>query len=175
MLPAHSRALYHVESVHEGTRNQVLSDIRDRSIKFPTRDSLKVPVVSTSTGAFAAASVPLVEEIVDMILTQAANWDRVVSSTVSRLKSLRRTVEVVNVGPGSSLAHGFERRISAAGLEVRVHDISASAHIPSLAEPVAVVGMAVDMPGAPNANAFWELLQKGESTLSQVGSDPCHI
>ncbi|KAF9646285.1 ketoacyl-synt-domain-containing protein [Thelephora ganbajun] len=168
VLPAHTYALYHVESVHKGTRNQVLCDIRDRGIKFPTRDTLKAPIISTFTGAPATSSAPLVEEIVDMVLTQVVDWDRVVSSTVERLKSLRRPVEVLNVGPGNSLANGFERQISAAGLDVRLRDISISKHVPPVMEPIAVVGMAVNMPGAPNIDRLWELLHKGESTLSQI-------
>ena len=168
MLPARSHALYHIEPVHNTTRDQVLRDIRDRGIKFPARDTLIVPVISTFTGAPAAASVPLVEEIVDMILTQINDWDRVVSSTVERLKSLQRTVEMLIVGPGTSLVLSFERQISAAGLDISVRHTSTPKHIPPVVEPIAVVGMAVNMPGAPNVDRLWELLHNGESTLSQV-------
>lgn len=146
----------------------MLRDIRDRGIKFPARDSLKIPVVSTFTGAPAAARAPLVEEIVDMVLTQIADWDRVVSSTVERLKNLRWTVEILNLGPGTGLAHVLERQISAAGLDVGVRDISSSRHALPAMKPIAIVGMAVNMPGAPNIGGLWELLRKGESTLSQV-------
>lgn len=146
----------------------MLCDVRNRGIKFPTRDALKVPIVSTFTGAPATATAPLIEEIVDMILTQVADWDRVVSSTVERLKSLRRAIEVLNVGPGTSLTRALEQKISAAGLDVSVRDISTSKHIPPAMEPIAIVGMAVNMPGAPNIDRLWELLHKGESTLSHV-------
>ena len=172
MLPANVYAIYHVESVHKETRNQVLRDIRDRGIKFPTRDALKVPIISTSSGVPVTATVPLVEEVVDMILTQTANWDQVISSTVERLKSLGWTVEVLNVGPGNSLATALERRVSAAGLSVHLRDISTSDHSPPVVEPIAIVGMAVNMPGAPNVDKLWELLRKGESTLSQVWVRP---
>lgn len=168
VLPSYTHALYHVESAHKETREKVLCDVRDRGIKFPTRDALKVPIVSTSTGAFAAASVPLVEEIVDMVLTQVANWDQVTSSTVERLKSLQRPIELLNVGPGNSLVNGFERQISTAGLDVRLRDISTSTSMAPVLEPVAVVGMAVNMPGAPNADKLWELLHNGYNTLSHV-------
>ena len=146
----------------------MLSDIRDRGIKFPTRDILKVPIVSTFTGAFAAASTPLVEEIVDMILLKVVDWDQVTSSTIKRLKSLRRPIELLNVGPGSSLADGFERKISAAGLDVRLRDISTSIPVTTALEPIAIVGMAVNMPGAPNVDKLWELLHNGGNTLSPV-------
>ena len=46
--------------------------------------------------------------------------------------------------------------------------ISISEHIPPIMEPIAIVGMAVNMPSAPNIERLWELLHNGESTLSQV-------
>jgi hypothetical protein len=152
----------------QGTRDQVLYDIRDRGIKFPTRDALKVPIVSTFTGLFATANVPLVEEIVDMILIQIADWDQVASFTVERLKNLRRPIELLNVGPGDTLANDLQRRISAAGLDVRLRDISTSLPTSPVLEPIAVVGMAVNMPGAPNPDRLWEILHNGDNTLSQV-------
>ena len=146
----------------------MLCDIRDRGIRFPTRDELRVPIVSTFTRDSANTGATLVEEIVDMILIQVADWDWVVSSTVERLKSLRRPVELLNVGPGDSLANELQRQITAAGLDVRLRDISASLPASPDLEPIAVVGMAVNMPGASNADQLWELLHHGDNTLSQV-------
>lgn len=172
MLPSHIYALYHVGSVHKGTRDQVISDIRNRDIQFPTRGALKVPIISTFTGAPAASSVPLVEEILDMLLTQIADWEEVTSSTVERLKSLGRPIELLNVGPGDSLAKDFERQISAVGLDVSLRDISTSEPTSPILEPIAIVGMAVNMPGAPNVDSLWELIHNGGSTLSPVGVSP---
>lgn len=146
----------------------MLGDVRNRGIGFPPRSALKVPIISTFTGSPATSSVPLVEEIVDMILTQIVDWDKITSSTLERLKSLRRPIQLLNVGPGNSLANDFERQISAAGLDVSLRDISTSEPTPPVLEPIAVVGMAVNMPGAPNADELWELLSSGDSTLSQV-------
>ena len=146
----------------------MLCDIRNRGIKFPTRDALKVPIVSTFAGVFDTASVPLVEEVVDMILIQVADWDQVTSSTVERLKSLRRPIELLNVGPGDTLANDLQRQISAAGLDVYLRDISTSLSMSPVLEPIAIVGMAVNMPSAPNADRLWELLHNGDNTLSQV-------
>jgi len=105
---------------------------------------------------------------VDMILIHVTDWDRVASSTVERLKSLRRPIELLNVGPGDTLADDLQRQIFTAGLDVRLRDISTSLPMSSVLEPIAVVGMAVNMPGAPNADKLWELLHNGDNTLSQV-------
>ena len=146
----------------------MLCDLRDRGIRFPTRDELRVPIISTFTGFSPTAGVTLVEEIVDMILTQVADWDWVVSSTVEKLKSVRQPIELLNVGPGDSLANELQRQIAAAGLDVRLRDISTSLPVSPNLEPIAVVGMGVNMPGAPNADRLWELLHHGDNTLSQV-------
>lgn len=130
-----------------------------------------MPVISTFTGAPVTANVPLVEEIVDMVLTQIVDWDSVTSSTVERLKRLQHPVELLNVGPGNSLIDAFKSQISAAGLDVSLRDTSAhepTSPTPPALEQIAVVGMAVNFPGAPNVDRLWELLCNGDSTLSQV-------
>ncbi|KAJ7704791.1 beta-ketoacyl synthase [Mycena rosella] len=38
-------------------------------------------------------------------------------------------------------------------------------------EPIAIVGMAVNMPGAPDAAKLWELLQNGVNTISEIPED----
>lgn len=80
--------------------------------------------------------------------------------------SLLSPVEVLNAGTSS--AHVFERQIPAPSMGVGVRNLSASRHVSPVMEPIAIVGMAVNMPGAPNIDRLWELLYKGESTLSQV-------
>ena len=35
-------------------------------------------------------------------------------------------------------------------------------------EPIAIVGMAVNMPGAPNVGQLWEILAKGSNTVEEV-------
>ena len=35
-------------------------------------------------------------------------------------------------------------------------------------EPIAIVGMAVNMPGAPNVDRLWEILANGSNTVEEV-------
>ena len=35
-------------------------------------------------------------------------------------------------------------------------------------EPIAIVGMAVNMPGAPNVGRLWEILENGSNTVEEV-------
>ena len=35
-------------------------------------------------------------------------------------------------------------------------------------EPIAIVGMAVNMPGAPNVGQLWDILANGSNTVEEV-------
>ena len=35
-------------------------------------------------------------------------------------------------------------------------------------EPIAIIGMAVNMPGAPNVGRLWEILANGSNTVEEV-------
>ena len=39
-------------------------------------------------------------------------------------------------------------------------------------EPIAIVGMAVNMPGAPNVGRLWEILKDGSNTVEEVRFEP---
>lgn len=39
-------------------------------------------------------------------------------------------------------------------------------------EPIAIVGMAVNMPGAPNVGRLWEILANGSNTVEEVQFKP---
>ena len=44
-----------------------------------------------------------------------------------------------------------------------------------LKEPIAIVGMSVNFPGAPGVAGFWEVLRDGLNTLSEVCDRSCGI
>ncbi|KAF9025638.1 hypothetical protein BDZ89DRAFT_1161644 [Hymenopellis radicata] len=47
-------------------------------------------------------------------------------------------------------------------------DSPSSSLRPPKQEPIAIVGMAVNMPGAPNVSKLWEVLEQGINTISEV-------
>jgi hypothetical protein len=47
-------------------------------------------------------------------------------------------------------------------------DKHVSYHVNLKQEPIAIVGMAVNMPGAPNVGQLWEILANGSNTVEEV-------
>ncbi|KAI0322049.1 beta-ketoacyl synthase [Amylostereum chailletii] len=165
--------LYHTE-VHAGaTRNAVLEDIVRRNIRFPTFNDVKVPIWSTYTGQpiDQQASMSLVAAIVDMILTQPIHWYQVMQSLVTA--SGQHDVRLVNVGPGSGLAKSVKRAfpqesVLMLDLTVSQKPLAVNSASYPIQVPVAIVGMAVNMPGAPDVAKLWQVLEKGMNTISEI-------
>ncbi|KAF7337824.1 Non-reducing polyketide synthase terA [Mycena venus] len=170
--------LYHspLHASGNGARDAVLADISRRGIKFPGFEDLKMPIQSTFSGDFLSRRTPpqgsrLIELVVDMILTQPVNWDLVM---VKMVESLPDTVSVrfLNFGPGTGLLKAIKRafptqeRVSSVDV---TRCVQASApHVRAKQEPIAIVGMAVNLPGAPNTAKLWEVLENGLNTLSNI-------
>ena len=165
--------LYHT-SIHEnGAKVQVLEDIVRRQIRFPAVRDLKAPLRNSFDGQVVDVSSPtsLDELIVNMIFTLPVNWHQVMTSIESAVPK-GAVVHLVHFGPGTGLARSMGRAlpeetfitINATMSEL----VSTNDH--KGREPIAIIGMAVNMPGAPNIAKLWEVLEKGINTVSEVCS-----
>ncbi|KAK0194332.1 hypothetical protein F5146DRAFT_1035319 [Armillaria mellea] len=169
-------ALYHSSSHHGGVRSQVLADVIRRNIRFPTHADIKIPVRSTYSGELLSkspeGSASFVEQVVDMILTQPVNWDKVTEALV-RAAPEGGVVHLLNFGPGAGLTKGIERyfpsgKVSSIDLSTEPIHTSTLQMPSSVQEPIAICGMSVNMPGAPSVAKLWEVLEKGINTVSEV-------
>ena len=166
-------ALYHFPSLLHTVRDEVLGDIASRNIRFPTIADLFAPVRSTFTGEListTSTSANLAELVVDMILIQPVNWDLVVAEA-SYLPPQDSHVQLVNIGLGSSLAKGLEKAFCDRGVRgfSSVGFNEGTAPLKVKQEPIAIIGMAVNMPGSPNVGELWKLLEAGGNTIRTVG------
>ncbi|KAI0051416.1 polyketide synthase [Auriscalpium vulgare] len=175
-IPVHKTSvdtLYH-SSVHtHGARADVLADLARRHVSFPAFSDLHTPIRSTFTGALLEQNddVPLVEAVVDMVLTQPVNWDRLVASMIQATPE-DQVVRLVNIGPGAGLTRSMERAFplrNVLSLDLTAVDKQGGAkpHAPAQ-EPIAIVGMAVNMPGAPDIGKLWEVLEHGINTIAEI-------
>ncbi|KAJ7051783.1 putative polyketide synthase [Mycena amicta] len=152
--------LYHAPVHQEGLRVQVLADMTRRGIKFPDFDDLHVPLRSTFDGNPAnSIAQSLGELVVDMILTQSVNWDCVVE------KLAGTTARLLNFGPGTGLLRTTERALRVSSVDLSKAPAS---HATAKQEPIAIVGMAVNMPSAPNKHKLWQLLEDGINTVAEI-------
>ncbi|THH20593.1 hypothetical protein EW146_g801 [Bondarzewia mesenterica] len=164
--------LYHSSLHANGARNDVLADASRRKIRFPTHSDLSVPVRSTYTGELLCRGHEgsLLEAVIDMVLTQPVNWDSVMLSLGQDIPQ-NRIIRFLNFGPGAGLVRGLESGLSShtvSSLDLTAEATTNSCRHPSVQEPIAIVGMAVNMPGAPNVSKLWEVLQQGLNTVTEV-------
>jgi hypothetical protein len=104
-----------------------------------------------------------------MVLTQHVEMDLAFSNATASLPC-HVPVHIVDVGPGTNLSPDIEHASSPQSdtprsesyLEKHVSDANVKQ------EPIAIVGMAVNMPGAPNVGRLWEILANGGNTVEEV-------
>ncbi|KAA1469652.1 polyketide synthase [Dentipellis sp. KUC8613] len=165
--------LYHSPAHVGGVRDTVLADVSRRGIRFPAYSDIKVPIRSMHSGQLLGAQNEgsLVEAVVDMVLTQSVNWDLVVAALVAATPE-GEVVRLINVGPGAGLTRSMERafplrNVFSVDLTVPESHSTTSGSSP-IQEPIAIVGMAVNMPGAPSASKLWEVLESGINTIAEI-------
>ncbi|KAF7977208.1 hypothetical protein HWV62_4469 [Athelia sp. TMB] len=163
--------LYHSSAHLAFVREQIQRDVISRGIKFPELSDLLVPIRSTYTGHLLDAEMPgsLVELVLDMLLIHPVDWERTVATLKHEagVSSLR----LVNYGPGSSLMKVAEKAIEGTGsvaIDMSLEREQEADERQPKHEPIAIVGMAVNMPGAPDQAKLWEVLEQGINTCTEI-------
>jgi hypothetical protein len=164
--------LYHTPT-QSSIRAQILEDLDRRGVHFPDYTDLKAPIRSTFSGDVInqeTASGTLVETILDMVLLLPVNWNLVVDG-LARSVPDAVPVSLINFGPGVGIARGVEKRFPYGKVSILDVTLDPSSPSPSPAparDAIAVIGMAVDMPGATDATELWSVLEKGLNLASEV-------
>ncbi|KAK1235584.1 polyketide beta-ketoacyl-synthase [Marasmius sp. AFHP31] len=182
VVPLPIDTLYHSPVHCDGIRKDLLADVESRGIRFPTIEDLRVPLCSTFTGEIVSgsdATLSLVEVVTDMILTQPVNWDRV-TKRLSRALPKDVPITLINFGPGVGLTRTTARALPKAAYIDHTLDNKPSLLDPENREthgqiPIAIVGMAINMPGAPTVDKLWEVLEKGINTVTEVPTERFNI
>ncbi|KAG2359143.1 hypothetical protein BDR07DRAFT_1415802 [Suillus spraguei] len=121
----------------------------------------------------------LVDAVIDMIVVSPVEWQSVVQGLGIAVPADAPT-QVLNFGPSSGLLRMLEKSLSTE--KVACTDVAVSgSNTPDgpvennfnfKQEPIAIVGMALRLPGgARNANELWELLERGINTVSEIPAD----
>ncbi|KAF9483554.1 ketoacyl-synt-domain-containing protein [Pholiota conissans] len=167
-------ALYHRQDLRV-VRDAVLADVVSRNIRFPLSSELIAPIRSTFTGDLIFKNAPhtLLEQVVDMILIHPVNWDAVVEKSAAHLPS-GICIKLLNIGLGSTMIKLLERSFSQDKNSCQIVDFADGIKAPRFKvkqEPIAIIGMAVKMPGAPSVTELWEVLESGQNTVSTIPND----
>ncbi len=93
-----------------------------------------------------------------------------VATLASYSGTLQVKPQVLNLGQGSSLARIVTRALKIP-VQAFVDQSIVSENVPSpmvTEDAIAVVGMAVNLPGARDTEELWKLLERGLNTLEEV-------
>lgn len=178
--------LYHNREKLAGLLQQTVEDLRRsipllwssspvsfRSVLFSTIDG--TPIICSTESPATVGKV--VEKILEMIFLEPVDWVSIQASILSDLNlaimSQPEPCEILNFGPG----YGMSRPRQILPKNVNIVDVSAAGNrVPSTPveasglslDEIAIVGMAVDLPGARDAELLWENLVDGVNSCSEV-------
>ena len=113
----------------------------------------------TTTGSLA-------ELVVDMVLTQPINWDLVVSNVTASLPCYMLSM----LAREPAIECAFSLQNIAVDKRSDLNNLLSD----TKQEPIAIVGMAVNMPGAPNVDRIWEIQMVVTLFVRCVLDSSCH-
>lgn len=174
VIPTNIFTLYHNRGLHK-YKHQLMQEFENRQLAFPSQQDLVVPIISTIDGSLiqstkGSSSKDLLSHILDMILMKCTNWVSVEDTIVSFAHDERSQdpghLTVWNYGP----SNGALTRPKEVPENVEVLDVSLELHTGRSSQEgdIAIVGMASDLPGAPDPEALWRNLMNGVNSCSEV-------
>ncbi|CAK5263658.1 unnamed protein product, partial [Mycena citricolor] len=172
-------SLYH-SSDHLLTSQAVLTDLQKHNVCFPTYAMVKVPIYNSRTGQAIngnyVSTATLLECIIDLILVYPVCWNQVLYSVLEDLRFLNSSFMLINFGPSNGLFR--ELTLDLREILSDTRDLT-NLSIPSISlprhDPVAIVGMAINMPGAENIHELWDILQDGLNMASKIPEERFNI
>ncbi|KAH8830354.1 polyketide beta-ketoacyl-synthase [Flagelloscypha sp. PMI_526] len=169
--------LYHSEALRD-TMTLVLDDAARRKINIPDLSQLIVPLRSTINGHLIthSSSESLLSSLLSMVLTEPVRWDPTVSELSADIARLPHSTcyRLLNLGPGFSLLrsldHVFPKDRTSLVEFSATSDVSSILPLPVQIhqEPIAIVGMSLRLPGSGTLSEFWDLLENGHNTISEI-------
>ncbi|KAI5898805.1 ketoacyl-synt-domain-containing protein [Schizophyllum commune H4-8] len=159
--------LYHFPLYATALHDEVLQDLRLREVDFPAFAALRIPIRSAATSdVLDDPRQDAMDAILRSITVLPVNWLETVDRQLLSIPP-ESEVEIINVGPGGGLARAIKRRL---GKRARLVDICESAgQAPDpIQEPIAIVGMAVHVPGARAPDELWTSLENGMNMVSSI-------
>ena len=120
------------------------------------------------------------ESVLEMILLEPVDWvameDNILASVRKSVEATESPHEIVNFGPG----YGMSRTKHRLPDRVKIIDATIKPNITSHTGPelpsfdtIAIVGMGLDLPGAPDASTLWRNLKEALNSCTEVSPEKC--
>ncbi|KAK6822561.1 type I iterative polyketide synthase [Apiospora arundinis] len=152
--------------------------------KIESTRELFLPLISPVSGEpFRETEAgPLLEQIMEEILTERVRWDLIIDTVTQQLKQQSpRSAQLVSIQPSHynhNLVESWRGELPNAAVSdlailPAVLDLALGTSPPkdTRSSKIAVVGMACRFPGADNVDEFWERLMEGADMHRRVPAD----
>lgn len=177
---AHVHGWYHGGDQFEDVVDQVLRDLKWRSISLRPCSEPTKPVRSTLDGSLLEASgtspSELLEWLVRHLLVHPVNWSetaREIGASVNEILSREpaSAIKVMSFGPSSGAlfpdSQSFDPRIQLLDMSPFKAGKSSQPHL-DYKDSIAIVGMSVNLPKGKGTEQLWETLSQGLSAVSGI-------
>lgn len=160
---------YHDRDRLTGSHDQILLKLTAGEIDFPSHDDLLADLISNIDGTIVQPSSSheksdLLVQVLDMILFSPTDWTAV-QATILSLASYSENLSVWNYGPGyGALNHQKQLPPGFTVRDVSIEHTS-EAHAP---DDIAIVGVGIDLPGAPDIDTLWQNLMSAMNSCAEV-------
>ena len=145
-----------------------MEDLFSREIHFTISGGPILPARCSAYGELGPGRT-LQETLLETILVLPVDWLSLVKQTAALLEG-ETSISLLNVCE-STLLQGFHRSLHPQAIcvmKVPATPKLAGEHHHPKPVPVAIVGMAVNMPGAADVDQLWNLLAAGLNTVQEV-------
>ncbi|KAI1747525.1 hypothetical protein F4782DRAFT_552028 [Xylaria castorea] len=156
--------------------------------KIDSTRELYIPLISPVSGEpFRETEAgPLLEQIMEEILTDRVRWDMIIDSVTEKLKQLMpESAQLISIQPSHYNQNLLERwrielpnaAVSDLAMMPAAFDLALGTSPPkdTRSSKIAVVGMACRFPGADTTEEFWERLMRGQDMHRHVPPDRFNV
>ncbi|KAF5309598.1 hypothetical protein D9611_013960 [Ephemerocybe angulata] len=153
-----------------GIKEVIVADIHRRKIPLPSLEDLRGSIYSCTSRPQISVEGPngLLAQILECLFFFPLDWPAAIRRAVSSLQIVG-PVHVIGVGPGQELTRKVQHAFAARKMEVLTRSITENT-VECLSQDnrIAIVGMALRMPGARDPEELWELIESGSSCLTKI-------
>ncbi|KAJ6170952.1 polyketide synthase [Penicillium chermesinum] len=184
------RSLYHVCDRLAPLKQTIYEDLQQRCPSMSNSVAFVAPLLSTIDGqpvncGEAGTLGNVINTILDLIMLHPVDWVSVQNSIFAGVNKASSsaaegtTINILNMGPG----YGMSTSAFPLPSNVKIRDVMSLSSAPksyreaSTLDPddIAIVGMAVDLPDAPDVDSLWMNLLAGVNSCSEIPESRFHI
>lgn len=150
-----------------------MEDVSRRAQRFPTWDSLQLPVRSGSDGKYLSSGhgLSLIQTALESLFIHPVDWLSTIESVLTSISSSAKNEQslphrIVALGPNTRSILHATRAVDFA--KVEIYDTILSTSDGPYPNDIAIVGLSVNYPSGGTPEELWAALSKSLNAVQEV-------